>query len=377
MTFSRENEYSTSNHGELEQRLKPLVQFHGIIHDECNAQSVAHIRTALTEHAVLVGGKVTVFLERTTQPPQRKAILKEVTTQHGHMGEGIIGDLFRELGRWSTFSEVEERRGALSAIDLATDLQTALDRKLLSPKSIFSMCLTQLLDKMKETSPIEVDWEVHSEDVAKRIVSQQDSYKRLAMRSFECWRKGSFALALLDYKEHRRLIGRTHTLREGDLVSTLRQKMQVLGGSQPYGSLFILFGANHEPMVAELSRGVAVPSAIYRMRAVVPRDLPHVAIDRALRARKSVPEIVYARALLLDVLHNDLASSIRSSDVAYYAYHLEDAYRVLTDAVNSVSLEDIRSLCESRRNPLTFLEEHPIGESLFYYDDEPEKDQNF
>lgn len=345
--------------------VQPKVRFtyFGSIHDGANIEGVVNTRKALGFHLQGAPGRTNVWLESsTTTVAQADFLAKQI--KPGHMVDGLHENwLIKQLKRPPTYIELLRRKSELGGIDLSTNLQVALDRQLVDPEGLRFLFEYKVFDDHKDG--IDIVYEGHEERRLKRIKGLRVQSQSFADLVFKRWDQRNPNAAIAEYRESRAYQDLANNEREQDIFPWLSRKVQSHVDSSSGGSIFMTFGPAHEEQVkawvASLSKGLPVEA---HHRVLVPGDMPMLELARKRGQRE--PDLVYAQTLLQVILEDELRAELTANHkLAIYARNYEGVMEVLAEVVRTQTLDDIRSLCVNRFNPLKFLEDHPIGNQLF------------
>jgi len=224
--------------------------------------------------------------------------------------------------------------------------------------------LFQKLDELKKQWNFEFEVEFHPKSTTKKITQLMEEHNYHANLAIKHWDEGKFAEALESYVKTSKVSLQMSEIREKEIV-----EIRTLLKEQNGGSLFILFGAIHSPIIEALQKklGPKVPVK-FNTLSILPEDLTIQTIYKNLREGKTAPELVYAQELLSATIVGDLVKHAEDNkSFSAYANNSETADRTIRKIITNLSLEEIRRICEEKQDVLQFLRNHPQTESIKQY----------
>lgn len=338
-----------TSHHEQEPKPKVLVTFHGYIHSQFNLQAVDHIGGALQDHLSKSGGKQIVFWEL-AGTSTRSSInnMKKVIKRRGIHEAFLVAQMTRTLNITPSEREIREKLDEIST----TDLPNIIQKRLLPLDSFQSYFLTQELERLRQQSDFSFEMEAHSYPTVQMTDKLRKASQEAELRSHEHWTAGNFNESLENQKIAEQLQSEISRLRDHAIVDELKKVIRKLLKGKEGGSLFLLLGASHLPLVDSLQKklGPNVPIK-FESKIEIPHYSPALLVSLMTQdaTLEEIPEELWARELFEEMLLHKADYYPRDAQsLAQYMKSYESMFSTISAFSNLLSLEEIRKLCEEK-----------------------------
>ena len=357
-----QNERREISHIETEPHPKVLISFYGLHHDELNLQVIDDIRHQISQHFRESPGRKVIFLEsaaisRSDADRAYKGFRKEGLLRH-YLRHSIWTD---ELGVEPSDNQIEKRIQLISD----SDLPTILDKQLI-PRSFFILnyYLYQELDNLKRDLNFDIQFESHSKESLKKIQTVQTEFTELNNKSHLNWQNGNFDQAIEYHKEFYKKILQGGVLREEEVVDDLKSLARKLLKEKNGGSIFIIFGNAHSIVTDILKRKLGPTSPVTTNYIDHSPTASEIEIAKNLRNKENISDVMYARNLFEGTTFWLIKKLQWPKNTTQFASNFETILKTVNEVANSLSLEEIREICEKRVNLLELLRNHRLASPI-------------
>lgn len=354
---------------EQEPQPKVRVRFHGWRHHPLSIQAIQHVRSDISEYFEQSSGRNTIFLEAPTLTHAEAKRESKFMEQYGGAHSLIAGILRRESGRRPTHEEVFKRRAQIASSDLGTILR----EKLIPDRDIQRYYLQESLDELKQRYNFEIKVEGHSRGVVNKVKRLYEERSRFSHDAIHAWHEGGFSNAVENYKKFFILDARAIDLRDEETTNDFRKrKVRDLLRDKTGGSLFILYGLKHLPMISRLQGKVKDTSKVKFEGKNFGSDNSLIErIQSYIEKGEAVPDSLYAQEFFKSeiLMHHALQHGVfeKKKDLVTFTKNYESIFAIADQVASSLSLAEIRYLCESKTDVVEFLRAHPLAEPLKQY----------
>lgn len=342
-----------STRHEEEPAARVHVEFFGFTHDSLNLKVIPQMVTALERILADRTGKIILFMEAAdltrTQAEKIKTKIKEI----GFLGAYIWEFLDSQSGNPPTRERVIRRIQEIAA----SDLQTVLQKELLSEEDLLDYFLYQELDLLSTKYDFNIEFETHPPAILERLRQLGTKFDSLSHKLDEVWAKGDFDGVLTVAHEMEPVLFEETSIREPDIIEYLKKNAKKLLRKPQGGALFIIFGSTHYRLFTTLKEKLSPgPSFSFDSNPSLHEQILDLSVDELLRNKQPIPDNLWAQWIVAGQFSRSVAEN---SDINSLATSFEFISFSLTRLAMSLSLEEIRQLCESKQDLLEFLRNHP------------------
>lgn len=347
---------------EQESKPKVLATFYGYTHEDWNLQGIAGIRKSLAANLESSQGKNIIFFEFSSVNPVDADLIRKGVKQRGFLKFESYVHLKRRLGRDPTEVEIQKRIDQIAS----SDPQTIAEEGLIPGNAMQQYFLFQELDELKKQWSFEFETEYHPKLTTEKLTRLREDQDRQIILATEHWDEGKFDESLESYVKASQIISQRSDIREKEIVDYLKGKIKTLLKEPNGGSLFILFGATHSPIIEALRKKLGPKAPIkFNTLSSFSEDSPTKKIYEDLREGRTSPEVIYAQDLLNGmIIANLVKHAIDTKSFSQYANSSETVAKTVEKVVTSLSLEEIRRICEEKLDVLEFLRNHSLAEPI-------------
>lgn len=355
----RNLERPTSN--ELEPKPKVLVTFHGINHHTLNFEGLRHTKESLERHLLQSRGTTTVFLEAAESSKSLADRFKKDINAFGGIGTyGSAVVLSIRNRREPTLAEALAHKNTITR----TDLDTVINSGLIPIDALEDYYSRLALDELSQSHDLEFDHETHSKTVIDKGTQISRVSLDLRRQTSEQWNDGNFNHVTEIWKKYCQIDVLLSKTREAEMVEDLKFRIRKMAKHPEGGSLFLIFGWAHSPMMQALERKMGPKAPV---KFVTDTDYSDETIFSnifsSLRNGVDVPDESYAQ----EIFHKKLFEStfiyfIEYSKISAFAYNFETIERILNKLALQTSLEEIRRICEEKVDLLEYVKKSPVGQ---------------
>ena len=356
-------EGSSVSQGEPE-RKEPGVslEFFGYFHHPLNLQAIPRIERALEAHVTSGNGGHILYLERPDATERQRAIEKGQIVQRGSVQEAyLLICMAGQLKRVPTNDELRARRQQIDN----SELPDILNNGLLHYSWVEGYFLAGAIDRVRKRHSLGIDLEVHSETVARKSneLSQEisDFYNRVD------WTNDNFGASLEAIKSATALDVQRAELREAEFIGSVAKRAGDF--RKTGGSIFMLFGSMHAPMVDDIATKTAAAGINATTKIEQAGNANIVSILDVVRSKGIPLDEVVARTFLGMMMFERMEELFQRGSGNYkdFANNFESLDSAVQDVANNLSLDDIRSLHSTKASPLKVFFDHPAARVVLPY----------
>lgn len=327
------------------------LEFIGYFHLPLNLQVVPLIAEDLESVVNQTRGETFIYLEYASLPQRVSTAASRMIKSRGLQETRIGMELAKALGRPASEREIQEHKQTLASNNLATVMRT-------SPLSAQKFFLDKEIDRIRKGRRVQVEFEGHSDaDTTKinNLIDELDS-----VQSSLGWGKGPLVTSLGKTRRVIELDVEQSLVREASVMDSLARKVTEL--KKKGGSVVILWGINHMGMLEAIQRK-ADPSKTYVKDRIIlhgpSNDYDFLAMQ-LVRNNEEPSEEMLARVFFGNECFNAVANLFLQGGgkLEDFANNFDTIRAAVWDVAQSLSLEDIGRLNDSRTSVLTPFFEH-------------------
>jgi hypothetical protein len=341
---------------EHEQKPKVLFTAHGYIHEPLNLQGVPEILDAFGKHLEMHEGKKVLYLEAVGLSPEKARLLQRGIDKRGFKLFTIETMLAEKLGRLPKNNEIKDISYRIEH-RVNNDVKRILDLGLLPIDDIQQYFLFSGLDKLRAIHNFDIVHEVHGQSVITDddILDRQNS--EFSIKAPESWDKGNFDNALKEIKNAYSSVMQSGILREKDMAAQLQEITESLSQQAKGGSLFVLVGDAHLPIVEAIRRNLGDQVSVrYQRNIGINENVQFGRIASGIRSGELASDETYMQALIVElVLNHVLNQSIIQGTISTVAANYQSLFHKMQTVASGISLEKGRELCEKQVPLYDFL----------------------
>lgn len=333
---------------ELESRVKPVIHFEAWVHNALNLQGVQDLRGSILGVFGLTPGRNVLYLENGGGLAKDEEASKRLFKLYGsHALLNVALMMIMESKRLPS-KEVAEQRKAI--IDQSTPGEI-IRNKLLPEEDLQQYFRDLLLDDLSNQANFEVVVESHTKRVASIFREDLVEYQQCMVDATESWYDGDFYGSIGVWRDYHKQEIRAVAPREAEIVEELKSISRKLMKSKEGGSIFILFGGNHAPMMEMLKRKVDPQGKHSRFQVNFGTSFNAFAlqVDKFARIDQVCPDDLLARYTLSNIMRIELADQAEFSNrLEILTNNYSQAEEEVFKFVSSLTFEEIKTTCESK-----------------------------
>ncbi len=337
---------------EQEPRSKVSVLFIGYLHDPLNVQVSGQIGHLIDNHLQNAPGRTILFLENADMRKATISMFRDQVKKNGLLASFVNGFSSQGTKLWDVQKIIMETSGS--------DINTILKNHLIPEDKLFRYFVQQELERLRQEWGLEVENESHSKPVHERIIALREGYKNGgdATRS---WELGDLEGGLDSWKKYYQAIYQAMVIRDPEIINDLGAITRKLMKDKEGGSVIILFGGSHSALVDALKRKLGPKASVgFNKVNLMPSDQSDEKILSELRMKVAVDDITYAQDLFRYCMTEHLRLLfLRRSDLATLANNWQTINECVIKVTNSLTMEEIQRLVESRGDFTGFLKGRP------------------
>lgn len=356
----RKPENPTSN--EQEPKPKVVVAFHGINHHFLNLEGIKHTKEALRRHLLQSRSVTTVLLEGDLTQTLAERYKKEIKT-FGGIGNFASAGILRMINRREpTPTEAIAHKNTVAR----TDLDSVINTGLIPIDSLRLYYAFLALDELSQGYNLELDFETQPKKVQDKVAQITTTYETIQQQTLiEQWTNGDFSHAVENWKKYCQMDISVSQIREAELVEDLKSRIRKMAKLPGSGSVFLVFGATHSPMMEALERKIG-PKAPVKFVIDTHNNSSEIILPSILLSlRKGIdsPDERYAQEVFYRQLFQATYTYFeRDSKISAFAYNFEKIEMILNKLALQTSLEEIRRICEEKVDLLEYLKKSPVAQ---------------
>src|SRR3990172_3386167 len=230
---------------------KIVVTGIGFEHRPYNLQGIATVFQQLTEGLEAKnGGRRIVYLENPGKTARDVERIKADVDTYG----GLTGYLVKEglIGSFGIAPTPDRVKATINVIALA--VKNGNYDSL--PNDAQAYLLYRGLDEIRQETDFEVDFEAQTPGIIKNDESTYARYQRLSLETQRYWSAGQFAQFLERYKRAKSTIHASGAMRNPGIAEQIRRRIKELQQDPEGGSLVLLLGESHLPVIDMLQRQI-------------------------------------------------------------------------------------------------------------------------
>lgn len=345
---------------EVQQKPKVLVTFYGWDHSDFNITGMDSVKRALATHLDQTKGDRTILLESASMTGSLAQKAKDLRKTHGGLvNTSLARQLKREKGFDPSPTAIENRKGQIDAVGVVR----AIDERLLPADSVTSYLRNHMIDDLAQQYDFNLMYETHDKKTAGSTRAINQEFVQVNQRAYSAWQQGNFTEALASYRTAEDL-GRRLAERDIDVVEDLKGKIRKLLKTQDGGSVFILFGAAHEPMIPALKRKLG-PNVPVEFETFNGRTTQLEALSiLKLRSGNAITDEDVARQAFAYHANNDIAQAMKNrGNLSVFMNNYEDIVSAIDSIASSLSLKEIEQACKNKQ-VIELVRSHPSAETI-------------
>ncbi len=354
---------------EVERRSQNLVSFNGNIHHALNLQDVPNILGSLQRVNSLYPGKTTLIYEYMFANPDYEILFNAVIE---NLGPGkFIPAIRMSAETGSRISQIPQQEidARLEGIERADgDIDRILREGLLAREDIQDYFLFKGFSRIPN---LEIKFEAADQETFDRVMGFVEEAGVYGQQAPDAWLEGQFDAAIALRKKEHEVMTKGSVLREPNLAGRIKT---VLADSHERGEkrgVQVIQGLVHaQPTLSELKRQIAaedpdlLSSTSFEDNSSIYHQ-PYMLLEKETREGKLTDETA-AREIAYIIMQQFMEQALLADgQVTQFAQNYMALDRAFASVVNGLSLNDLRGLCESRTDLLSFFVSHPVGRSLF------------
>lgn len=351
---------SLSNTPEAEPSLY-VVQY-GLNHGPVNIQGVERVIDAVADAFERTQGKRVLYDETFGVSEEKGRSIRRMVKYNGfvfYAASQMVGSINEQ--------KVRARMRQFQVPD-----QQLVDRRIIEPNNVLQFFKLRGLERLRTGTQagtgLNFDYVIESHrNSLPKLIQERAATISVFMTGWTQWNDGRFDSAIDTHKRQFRDKVRSQENREPRMHNQLEDIVADMQKVPEGGALFINVGFTHRSFLERLKQFRFRPgiSPVFESHIAVPEDIPELIIDQALRQRKPVDDIFYARDMFVNRGIEQLANDcIRRGKLYVFGKNFETITEAAVAIANSLSVDQIRTFCEQKQAFGTFVRQFPTGEEI-------------
>lgn len=341
------------------------IFFIGINHNPLNIGEPKRISSALSDNIRLSKGEHILFLESAEYTEEEAADVIGVINKYGFVRSTVGGIIERRVFRTVSINEVQALTNRLSR----SGLNDIVEKSLIPWKELYHYYQDIELDRIRDNYKPTVMFETHSPEALEQTRKLFEQCQGLWDEAKDAWLRGEYRKTQSLYRRHEVLRDQHDVIRNDEITSALETLMKGLV-SRRGGTINIKMGAAHGVALLDNIRGFgdSHEGVSFDDNMEDYKENPLIRVKLAIRQNRYVP-LAIARAFLYDYTYRSI-DGLAFRDPSVFikvASNFDHIREVTTDLINSMSVDDLRRLCESLEDPLVFLKRQPEASGIAKY----------
>lgn len=361
-----------------EQELKPkvLVTFHGVNHHFLNLEGIKHTKETLERHLLNSQGVATVVLEGGDVTQTLAERYKKDIKTFGGIGNLASALVLRGKNRREpSLTEAMAHKNTVAK----TDLDTVINSGLIPFGALRIYYEWLALDHLSQDYNLEFDFETQPKKVQEKDAEITTTYETIQQQTLiEQWTNGDFSHVIENWKTYCQMDISLSQIREAGLAENLKSRIRKIAKLPEGGSVFLIFGATHSPMMETLERKIGPKEPVKFVIDAQNNSSEIILPSILLSLRKSIdiPDERYAQEVFYrQLFQTTYVHFERDSKISAFAYNFESIEKILNKLALQTSLEEIRRICEEKVDLLEYLKKSPLAQDALEIADQNPKSQ--
>jgi ParB/RepB/Spo0J family partition protein len=250
----------------------------------------------------------------------------------------------------------------------------AVEQGLITGVALSQFAFGKTLDTHVINKRISVMHEGQSEEEVRSAEQATQVITEAGQEMINEWNAGSFDKAVNVYSGAKRLITEKLILPRNRIwANDINEKISQLTERGLKGTIVVTGGAAHYGVMCELSDQLEGSSIKLQLIEIPGINSPDLQIGQLIAdgfVDEDIPEEMKARALLGSMLKESWKHHFITGDdfdERGFYQHYDDAYTIMDNISNSMSVDEIRRLCEEKVDLFQFLKSHPLAQDIAKY----------
>jgi hypothetical protein len=355
-----------------ETTLTPRVEviFAGWRHEDWNLQGANRLSKVVDEACAKSDDSVIVFIENSPRTREQSEQLTQEVMFYGPL-QIYASQAIRNEGGSITMESVTQRIEQLLACENPLD---AVEQGLITGVALSQFAFGKTLDTHVINKRISVMHEGQSEEEVRSAEQATQVITEAGQEMINEWNAGSFDKAVNVYSGAKRLITEKLILPRNRIwANDINEKISQLIERDLKGTIVVTGGAAHYGVMCELSDQLEGSSIKLQLIEIPGINSPDLQIGQLIAdgfVDEDIPEEMKARALLGSMLKESWKHHFITGDdfdERGFYQHYDDAYTIMDNISNSMSVDAIRRLCEEKVDLFQFLKSHPLAQDIAKY----------
>lgn len=335
---------------ETEQKPPLVSTFYGYFHVPQNLQGLAGIAESLNSNFHQAGGRRILYAENAGGTRPEADFVRKMVKQYGLRGSLVRHLMHEQLRREPTDYELADRLEDMQRRNVDDMVQSGI----LPLTQLQTYGLYTLLDKQAAHTPFEYEQEAHSKNVATEIRASDAIHAGFSGKMRKEWESGDFDTLIASAKRFYAYLATDGNLRDRSIAQDATNRIKALRREKQSSAIFFLFGDTHRTFAQATKRKFAFDKRVnFQIREGPLSEIPDSKIVSLLKNDAHVSDDIYARSRLISQAIGQCTSqAAENGTLEQFGLSFEDTVAKVTAAANSLSVEDIRKICESKASAL-------------------------
>jgi|GEM_PF-2954540 hypothetical protein len=334
-----------------------LVTWLGWNHGELNLDRISPFTTLFTDHLERSSGRKILILENFCGTYSEAEKLNDEVRKYGGLSNHTLAIFLAKKHQNPSVEAVLRFKDELED----TSIENAIDKGLLPDDDIAEYYLNKEIDRLQSKYGFEIEMESHPKPVAKEIemlYGKVDKYRSLAD---QLWAEGKFDLSLQSVqKAERTEKQQANSVREHSFINKLKSDLRKLR-KEGSGSIFVTLGAAHNLASSAIQNEVgSIASVRFTFHDLEQQPLKLI-IGNLIGRGETVPDLLLARYMLWLQMFNEIENHLGHKKIKSILANNYGLFRNASEtAVQNLSLEEIRKICETKTDLLSIVQNNPV-----------------
>lgn len=341
---------------EPEPKPKVLITFRGFLHFQNNLQGIPNIGNNLQTHIERSSGRSIVLIEGAGNTETEARRINDGTKIYGQLGN-FTKYMLETQGRSSDKASIHRAITAISTMSL----RDIFENNAIPVNMLFTYHLAQILDQLHAQYGFTPTREFHPKSTLERLARLSSERNALNTKTWSEWANGKLDEAVETRKLAINSLQQSCDIRDAEIVENLKPTIRRL--LKENGSLFLLFGPAHIGLLEIIKQ--KFPNTPITFDSSEPPS-KYGSVLRLPNAEERT-EIDYARDLLADIILGQLDQLVAQKwrqKAVYYSQNFESVFGEVEKTVRSLTLEQIRAMCENKQDALKVVKDHAASEEM-------------